>query len=139
MKIQSRTEYGVRALILLAQNAEGETLSKSKIAETEAIPLAFLEQILAALRRAGLIEAVRGAGGGYRLARPAAEITMADVIRTLEGSLSPFPCVHETDDGREVCTRVGNCLTRGVWVQVTAAITAALQVLTLDDVCRAEI
>ena len=135
MKIQSRTEYGVRALILLAAVKEGETLSKARIAELDAIPLAFLEQILAALRRAGLIEAVRGAGGGYRLARPADQITLAEVIRTLEGSLSPFPCVHETQDAHEVCPRVDGCRTRHVWLKVTASITAALEGLTLAEVC----
>jgi Rrf2 family protein len=133
VRIQNRTEYGVRALVLLAER-EGERLSSAKIVEIEAIPESFLEQILVTLRRAGLVEAVRGVNGGYRLARPAAAITMAEVIRVLEGSLSPIGCIDEGIDPLAFCARAGTCHTRKVWVRMTESITVALSGLTLADV-----
>ncbi|MGZ4107668.1 MAG: RrF2 family transcriptional regulator, partial [Tumebacillaceae bacterium] len=107
MRIQNRTEYGVRALVLLAER-EGERLTSAKIVEVEGIPESFLEQILVTLRRNGLVEAARGVHGGYRLARPASAITMAEVIRVLEGSLSPIGCLDEGTDPVAFCARAGS-------------------------------
>ncbi|MGB8955957.1 MAG: Rrf2 family transcriptional regulator [Tumebacillaceae bacterium] len=134
MKIGNRTEYGVRALVLLAERQGGGPLSRTRIAEIEDISESFLEQILAQLRRAGLIESVRGANGGFRLARPAAEITMDEVISLLEGSLSPIGCVSRApDDVFAGCGRIGRCQTRKVWVKMTESIAVALRQLTLQE------
>jgi Rrf2 family transcriptional regulator, cysteine metabolism repressor len=138
VKIGNRTEYGVRALVLLAERQGEGPLSRTRIAEIEDIPESFLEQILAQLRRAGLIESVRGATGGFRLARPAEEITMEEVISLLEGSLSPIGCVsREPDDAFAGCGRIDRCQTRKVWVKMTESIAAALRQLTLKELIEA--
>jgi Rrf2 family cysteine metabolism transcriptional repressor len=148
VKIQNKTEYGVRALVLLAERAmakasrdadgftqTAEPLPLARMAELEGIPAPFLEQILATLRRAGLVESVRGASGGYRLARPPQEITMAEVIRVLEGGLHPIACADPHPDSlAETCERLHTCRSRKVWVKMAESITAALQGLTLQEV-----
>ena len=89
MKISTRTEYGIRVLVTLARSeGEDRCLSLAEIAKREKLPHAYLEQLAGDLRRAGLVTATRGQSGGYRLARPAAEIAMADAIRALEGRSS---------------------------------------------------
>ena len=138
MKIGNRTEYGVRALVLLAERQGEGPLSRTRIAEIEEIPESFLEQILAQLRRAGLIESVRGANGGFRLARPPSEIRMDEVILLLEGSLSPIGCVsHDPDDALSACKRIDRCPTRKVWVKMAESIAAALRQLTLQELIEA--
>lgn len=138
MKIGNRTEYGVRALVLLAERQGEGPLSRTRIAEIDGIPESFLEQILAQLRRAGLIESVRGANGGFRLARPASEIAMDEVIAVLEGSLSPIGCVsRDPNDAYADCGRIDRCQTRKVWVKMTESIAAALRQLTLEELIEA--
>jgi Rrf2 family protein len=133
VKISNRTEYGVRALVYLARHPE-ELLSVTRIAQEEGIPLSFLEQILSSLRRAGLVVAVRGAGGGYQLSRSPSDITLGEAVAVLEGSLSPIGCVEPGADGHSFCDRLSSCQTRKVWMKMTESIAEALNRLTLADV-----
>ena len=105
MKISSRCEYGLRAMVFLAAHQNARPVPLSEIAAAEAIPAPFLERILARLRESGLVKATRGVSGGYQLARPPAAIAVGDVVSALEGPLSLVGCVP--DDGG--CARAESC------------------------------
>ena len=92
MKISTRSEYGIRVLLALARADGAEPVSLASIARTERLPHAYIEQLVADLRRADLVTATRGQAGGYRLARPPEEISLAAAIRVLDGPLLEMPC-----------------------------------------------
>ena len=129
MHISSRCRYGLRAMIYLALRGDERPVPLSEIAGSEAIPAPFLERIVAGLRSAGLVVATRGAAGGYRLSRPASQISAADVVAALDGPVDLVACVH--DD--EACGRSSSCLSRRVWTRLDEAIVAALAGVTLQD------
>ena len=132
MKISSRTEYGIRILLTLA-GAEGERcLSVSEIARREKLPPAYLEKLVGDLRRSGLVTATRGQSGGYRLARPAAEIAMTDAVRALEGPLLEMPCAGARD--LEHCDRPQPCSVHEVFQRVYESLSVSLGATTLADV-----
>src|SRR5204862_6037732 len=105
MMFSTRTEYGVRVMVELARRNGDGPVSLADIASTEELPLAYLEHLVARLRKAGLVESRRGARGGYLLARPAPDISMAEVVEALEGSIAPIECISEDPDGTLVCAR----------------------------------
>jgi Rrf2 family protein len=109
-------------------------LSLAEISRTELLPLAYLEQLIGELRRAGLVEGVRGLHGGYRLTRPPGEITVGEVYRVLEGPIAPVECTAD-DYLPHSCEREAGCLSRTVWERVQQAITAVLDATTLSDLC----
>ena len=92
MKLSTKGRYGLRALIDLALYSENETVSIASISARQNISESYLEQLIAKLRKAGLVTSVRGAGGGYKLAKPASEISVGDILRALEGSLDAVKC-----------------------------------------------
>ncbi len=96
MKLSKKSEYGLRALLELTQVYGKETLQRQQIAERQHIPVEFLEQILLALKRAGLLASRRGIKGGYTLIKSPDEITLGQVIRILDGPLAPIACVSKT-------------------------------------------
>jgi Rrf2 family cysteine metabolism transcriptional repressor len=119
-------------MVYLAGHDGARPAPLSKIAGAEDIPAPFLERILARLRGSGLLKATRGVSGGYQLARPAGDITVGDVVTAIEGPLSLVGCVP--DDG--ACERADSCASRVVWRRLDAAITDALNGLTLDDLVQ---
>lgn len=125
MRVSQRTEYGIRAMISLARNFD-DRVSIKELAEREAIPETFLEQIMSDLRRAGLLESARGPYGGYRLKNAPDEIAIGRVIEVLEGSLSPARC--ESD-----CSHLNGCSTRSVLDRIEQSITEALDGISLKD------
>jgi len=129
VRISSRCEYGLRAMVYLARHHSGQPVPLSEIAAGEGIPGPFLERILARLRDGGLIKATRGVSGGYQLAMGAADIAVGDVVTALEGPLTLVGCVP--DDG--ACDRAECCASREVWRKLDTAITDALNGITLDD------
>ncbi len=132
MKITSRTEYGMRVLITLARAPEDTCQSLSEIARQEKLPHPYLEQIIGDLRRADLVTATRGQNGGYRLARPAGEIAMADVIRALEGPILEMPCAGVDDF--EHCDRPQPCSVHEVFQRVYESLSASLTATNLAEV-----
>src|SRR4051795_3286091 len=92
MIFTTKAEYGVRLLVELGRQGNGEPVSLKAIAEGEGLPLAYLERIVALLKKADLVESTRGAHGGYRLARPAEQMHMDEAILALEGSVAPMTC-----------------------------------------------
>ena len=133
MKISTRTEYGIRVLVTLARVGEDDAcLSLTAIAKRERLPHAYLEQLVGDLRRAGLITATRGQSGGYRLARPAAEIAMADAVRALEGPLLEMPCAGIDD--LEHCDRPQPCSVHEIFQRVYESLSATLGATNLAEV-----
>lgn len=133
MKLSARVEYGVRAMAVLTFHYEHGPLPLREISLQEGISFQFLEQIFPDLRRAGLIESVRGAKGGYLLARPPAEINVGDIVRAVEGPITPVNCLAE-DSGREACRhRTEGCLTRHVWEKLRDRINEFLDEVSLAD------
>src|SRR4051794_16435187 len=105
MMFSTKAEYGIRVMVELARQRGDEPIPLAEIAERGGLPLAYLEHLVARLRKADLVTSRRGSRGGYLLARPAKEITMAEVVEALEGSIAPIDCITEGSDGSIVCSR----------------------------------
>ena len=133
MIFSTKAEYGVRVMTHLAGTDAGRPVSLGSIAEAEGLPLAYLEHLVQRLRRKELVESRRGAHGGYTLSRPAAEITMAEVVEALEGHLAPIECI--TPEG--MCSREvkgdSPCPTKLLWTRVQGSIVRTLSDMTLAD------
>ena len=133
MKISTRTEYGIRVLVTLARSeGEDRCLSLTEIARREKLPHAYLEQLVRDLRRAGLVTATRGQSGGYRLAKPSAEIAMADAVRALEGPILEMPCAGATD--LEHCDRPQPCSVHEIFQRVYESLSLSLSATSLAEV-----
>jgi Rrf2 family cysteine metabolism transcriptional repressor len=142
MMFSTKAEYGVRVMAHLAgRSDEDGPASLASIAEAEGLPQAYLEHLAARLRRAGLVESRRGARGGYSLARPAEAITMAEVVRALEGQIAPIECITSGADGDLTCAREGDpshqrCPTKLLWTRVQGSIVRTLNDMTLADLAQ---
>jgi len=134
MKLSTKGRYGTRAMIDIAlYNESGSTLLKD-IASRQGISLKYLDHILSSLRKAGLIKNVRGKGGGYSLTRPAAKITLCDIIEAVEGSLSPVECV----DNPDYCKKISSCSAHDVWVKVRESIEDVLRNTSLQSLTESQ-
>ena len=137
MTFSAKSEYGVRLMVALGCHAQDQPTSLKAIAEAEGLPLSYLEHVVAALKRAGLVTASRGAHGGYRLARPAEEIAMDEVVLALEGSIAPMECFVQLPTERVACSHEGDgghsCSTRLLWMRVQGGVVRALQGTTLAE------
>lgn len=132
MKLSAKVEYGVRAMAMLAIHYQTGPLPLSKISEQEKISLNYLEQIFPDLRRSGLVESVRGAHGGYMLSRAPETIRVGDIVRAVEGPITPINCLSENKS--EVrCHREGDCLTRKVWERLRDRINDVLDDVFLNE------
>lgn len=129
MKLSTRSRYGTRALVELGVRCGDGPVRLEALAERQGIPVRYLAAIVRDLMRAGLIRSVRGAHGGYLLARDPAEVRLVDVVRYLEGSLEPVACLN--DPG--FCDKREDCVTREVWGKVNDAIVGVLDSITLQD------
>ncbi len=129
MKLSTRARYGLRAMVDLAEHGGGTPLMMRAIAEQQNLSKRYLDNIFATLRQAGIVHSVRGASGGYRLARPAEQIRVDEVVTALEGELELVHCEEHADD----CARYGHCVTSEVWHTASVALREALASLTLAD------
>jgi Rrf2 family protein len=125
MRLSARSEYGLLALIDMAGAEDGRPLATRDLAESRGIPPAFLEQLLADLRRAGLVRATRGPRGGFTLTRDPSAITALEIVEALEGPIAPSVCAP---DG---CGREEGCAAASVWSEVSGAVRGALSEFTL--------
>jgi Rrf2 family transcriptional regulator, cysteine metabolism repressor len=133
MKISTRTEYGIRVLVTLARATDADAcLSLTEIARREKLPHAYLEQLVRDLRTAGLVTATRGQAGGYRLARPAAEIAMTEAVRALEGPILEMPCAGAED--LEHCDRPQPCSVHEVFQRVYESLSVSLGETSLAQI-----
>jgi len=134
MKISTRSEYGIRVLLALARAADQDPLSLTTIARRERLPHAYLEQLVADLRRGGLVTATRGQAGGYRLARPPEQISLATAIRTLDGPLLEMPCAGV--ESAERCDRPEPCSVHEAYERLFASIDSTLGTTTLAELAE---
>jgi Rrf2 family cysteine metabolism transcriptional repressor len=139
----TKAEYGIRVMAHLASQTNGapgeaHPISLGSIADAEGLPLAYLEHLVQRLRKSELVESRRGAHGGYTLARPAAEITMAEIVAALEGEIAPIECITADADGVLTCAREGAapCPTKLLWTRVQGSIVRTLNDMTLDDLVQ---
>lgn len=134
MRLSTRGHYGLKAMFDLAQHYSTDPIPLKNVAERQNLSEHYLEQLIAMLRKAGLVKGVRGAQGGYILARDPALITVGDVIRALEGPIAPVYCVSEEDPGD--CEEADYCIPRNVWARVRDGIAGVLDAISLADMCR---
>lgn len=120
MKISTKGRYGLRAFVDLAIHSENTPISISSISERQDISEKYLEQLMTLLKKAGLVKSIRGAGGGYQLAKAAENISVGDVLRALEGNLEPVSCMAFQDDA--VCPTENICVTKHVWKKINESI-----------------
>jgi Rrf2 family protein len=132
MEISRRTDYGVRLILDLAGLADGERASTQEIAERQNIPAPFLAKIISQLSLSGLVNTHRGAGGGVRLARPAAEINLLHVIEALDGPVRLNRCVINAG----ICPQDEGCPVHRVWARAQEHLVAALNDATFDVLAR---
>lgn len=130
MKISTKGRYALRLMLDLALNNTGEYITIKTIAARQEISEKYLEQIISVLNRAGYVKSVRGAQGGYRLAKEPLEYTVGMILRLTEGSLVPVDCLE--DEGSD-CMRGNGCVTREVWMELYEAIKSVVDRITLQD------
>ena len=133
MRLSAKGEYGVRAMICLALNFQSGPVPLSAIAAGENISQQFLEQIFAVLRQKGLVHSTRGAKGGYSLAFPPEQICVGDIIRALDGPITPVNCLSEKEKEADRCNRADVCLARSVWEKLRDHVNHFLDNITLRD------
>jgi Rrf2 family cysteine metabolism transcriptional repressor len=137
MLFSTKAEYGVRLMVELGRQPGSTPVSLSAVAEAERLPLSYLEHLVARLRKAGLVSSTRGAHGGYRLAKPAGEITLDAVVEALEGQIAPMECFHDAPEGKVLCSHESDgdraCATKLLWTRVQGGVTKALAGTTLAE------
>ncbi len=133
MKVSTKGDYGIRALIELTHHyGETRPLQSSEIASRQNVPESYLEQLLTTLRRAGFIRSVRGPQGGHALIRDPRELRVSEVIEALEGSIMPSDCLDESSQ----CSRSGGCAQRDMWEAVREAILNVLDHTTIAELAE---
>ena len=132
MRLTTRGRYAVMALVDLAKQSEGRPVALSDVAERQEISLSYLEQLFAKLRRGGLVKSVRGPGGGYLLARPAAEMRISDIILAVDEPIRATRCLPGAPQG---CTgKPTRCMTHDLWEELGHQIRLFLSQVTVADV-----
>jgi Rrf2 family protein len=136
MKLTVRGEYALRALLVLGLNYDQPVVRIQTISDQQNIPKRFLEQILNDLKSAGVVQSRRGVAGGYRLARPPEQITLATAVRHLEGALAPVSCVSEWFYEKCSCPDESRCAVRSVMKEVRDAVVRIMERVTVADLCN---
>jgi Rrf2 family protein len=134
MKISTRGRYGLRAMLELARCHGGAPVLMSVLAERESLSRKYLHTLLTALKEAGLVRSVRGAGGGFLLTRAPSKIRLSEVLHALEGSLCLVDCVAD----ERACSRAERCTARRVWAELSETIESVLEGVSLEDLIASE-
>jgi Rrf2 family protein len=135
MRISKKAEYALRALVAMSRQS-ARSWSIHELAAAEHIPIKFLEQILLALRRAGILNSKRGVGGGYTLVRPPEEIRIGEVIAVFDGPLAPIECAAERPTGRCTCPEPRACPLRLMMTDIRRELAALLDTRTIEDMLK---
>ena len=139
MRVSTKIDYGVKAMVRLALAYDEGAIPLNRVAEEERVSLAYLQQLMIPLKIGGLVRSVRGAKGGYRLAQSPSEITAGDVVEALEGPFVPIFCVDPAEGERELsCVFELSCSTRHLWERVREQVNATLFAVTLEELARRE-
>ena len=134
MSVSSKCYYAIRAIYALAEHGATEPMKIADIAEKELIPIRFLEVILGQLKGAGFVQSRRGAEGGYRLAKPADQITIGEIMRYVDGPIAPVDCVSQSRP--KECEFHGDCSFFGFWSRVRQAISDVVDQTTIADLMQ---
>ena len=129
MKLSTRTRYGIRAVVELAENYGNGPVQLKMISKDQDISIKYLEQIISLLKSAGIVSSSRGAKGGYFLAKPPNQIKLSECFNCLEGPVVTVECV----DNQDYCTKTSNCIAHDLWAEVEKAVVAVLDSITLQD------
>ncbi len=133
MRISTRGRYAVRAMLDLAQHGGDDPVPRQEIAVRQAMSADYMTQLFRRLEAAGLVAGIKGPGGGYRLARDAARITVGDVLRVVEGPVALVHCVLPGAGPEPPCDRIDGCVTHLLWAQLSQALSEMLDSVTLQD------
>ena len=133
MRISTRGRYALRAMVDLALHSDERPVLRHDIAARQEISADYVAQLFRRLRAAGLVDGVKGPGGGYMLARDAATISTGDVVRAVEGPVAVAHCILSSDEPS--CSRVDRCVTHLLWKRLSEAMTEFLDSVTLQDLC----
>ncbi len=133
MKISTKGRYGLRMMIDIAMNQNEGPVSVRDIARRQSLSDKYLEQIITQANKAGLLKSIRGAGGGYQLSRPAKDISVGEILRVMEGSLSPVECVRERGAEPAPCQNAGECATYELWRDIKTAVDQVIDNRSLQD------
>ena len=129
MKLSTRTRYGIRAVLELAENYGNGPLQLKIIAQHQEISVKYLEQLMAVLRSAGFVRSIRGSKGGYLLAKAPEQIKLSDIFHCLEGPVVTVECV----ENESYCTRTNDCVARQIWAELHKSVMGVLQSITLQN------
>lgn len=130
MKLSTKGRYGLKAMFELALHYGEGPIPLKNVAESQGISEHYLEQLIAVLRKNGLVQSVRGSQGGYMLIEAPRKITVGDIIRVLEGEIAPADCVTEDSNA---CERENKCVTKLVWIKIRDSINEVIDSITLED------
>ncbi|HEY6007243.1 MAG TPA: Rrf2 family transcriptional regulator [Geobacteraceae bacterium] len=133
MRLSTRAQYAVRAMVDLALFSDGRPVNLKEIAQREEIPLNYLEQLFFRLKKGNIVTSVRGPGGGYVLAREGSEIKVGEIVTAVEEPLNPVNCL---DAGAEPCPRLSRCVTHTVWKNLGERIRGFLDSIDLEELTR---
>ena len=136
MRISTRGRYALRAMVDLAQHAQSGPVSRQELAERQEISADYVAQLFRPLQAVGLVEGVKGPGGGYRLVRDAALISAGEVVGAVEGPLAVVHCTLPEPHEGTSCQRVDRCATHLLWKGLSATMTEYLDSVTLEDLCE---
>jgi Rrf2 family protein len=131
MKLSTKGRYGIKAMVDIALEYGSGRLSVNQLAEKQGASIAYLEQLIAALKKAGLVVSTRGASGGYTLSRPPEEISVGEVLRALEGSTAVVDCVGIDASGS--CENACSCSARPLWLKLQRRVDDVLNTTTIKD------
>jgi len=134
MRFSVKSEYAVTAVLDMALHAEKGPVHVRAIARRQSIPVRFLEQVMASLKKAGIVESIRGSQGGYILSRDPKTINIAQIIEAIEGPITPMECTTGTMENR--CLQMNGCIIKGVWEDVRRAVTNVLSQISIEDMCK---
>lgn len=136
MKLSTKGKYGLRAFIDLAVCGEEEPVSLNSIAQRQEISVSYLEQLMAKLKKAGLVKSVRGINGGYQVAKPVEEISVGDVLRVLEGDLTPVECAGIGDNKETSCSGSSQCVSKIVWKRINDSINDTVNSIYIGELVK---
>lgn len=135
MKLSTKGRYGLRAVLDLAENGRDDAVSLSSVAERQEISISYLEQLIAKLKKAGIVNSIRGAQGGYFLAKSPDLISVGDILRALEGDLNPVDCPAVASTSAP-CSGADLCVTKYVWMRISDSINSTVDTMMLSELLQ---
>jgi len=136
MKVSTKSRYGVAAMVDIAQHIGQGPVALRSVAERQQVSEHYLEQLMSNLRNAGFVRSVRGAQGGYVLAKDPMSITAGDIVRAMEGPIAPVDCLlAEKGQNNPYCNKTTDCIRRNIWLKMGESITEALDSISLASLC----